>query len=162
MAARQVELGPGLCCAAACACGCGLCCLLLPRSAALEALPRSSPTPGHRPTAQQRRARGLWYSHGTPTSLPRPPPSSCARSTGRLRLQLERADRRGVHWRVKQQPQPAGSADRVAAMQGELQLLELAARLRERLAEQNEALVLLEVEERALSRRLREALKNRA
>ena len=47
-------------------------------------------------------------------------------------------------------------------MQGELQLLELAARLRERLAEQNEALVLLEVEERALSHRLREALKNRA
>ena len=67
-----------------------------------------------------------------------------------------------MHWRVKQQPQPAGSADRVAAMQGELQLLELAARLRERLAEQNEALVLLEVEERALSHRLREALKNRA
>ena len=89
------------------------------------------------------------------------PSSSCAPSTGRLRSQLERADRRGVHWRVKQQPQPAGSADRVAAMQGELQLLELAARLRERLAEQNEVLGLLEVEERALSRRLREALKNR-
>ena len=67
-----------------------------------------------------------------------------------------------MHWRVKQQPQPAGSADRVAAMQGELQLLELAARLRERLAEQNDALGLLEVEERALSRRLRDSLKNRA
>ena len=47
-------------------------------------------------------------------------------------------------------------------MQGELQLLELAARLRERVAEQNEALRLLEAEERALSRRLREALRNRA
>jgi len=79
-----------------------------------------------------------------------------------LRAQLERADRRGVHWRVKQQPQPAGSADRVAAMQGELQLLELAARLRERLAEQKEALQLLEAEERALSKQLREALKNRS
>ena len=46
-------------------------------------------------------------------------------------------------------------------MRGELQLLELAARLRERLADQNEALELLEVEERALARRLREALENR-
>ena len=132
MAARQVELGPGLCCGAASAAFC--CPARLPWRLGLAPRPLQG------------------------TALP---PSS-ARSTGRLRLQLERADRRGVHWRVKQQPQPAGSADRVAAMQGELQLLELAARLRERLAEQNEALVLLEVEERALSRRLREALKNRA
>ena len=80
---------------------------------------------------------------------------------GRLRAQLARADRRGTHWRLKQEPQPAGSAERVAAMRGELQLLELAARLRERLADQNEALELLEVEERALARRLREALENR-
>ena len=79
----------------------------------------------------------------------------------RLRAQLERADRRGMHWRLKQEPQPAGSADRVAAMRGELQLLELTVRLRERLADQNEALELLEVEERALASRLREALENR-
>ena len=81
--------------------------------------------------------------------------------SGRLRAQLERADRRGMHWRLKQEPQPAGSADRVAAMRGELQLLELTVRLRERLADQNEAQELLEVEERALARRLREALENR-
>ena len=80
---------------------------------------------------------------------------------GRLRAQLARADRRGTHWRLKQEAQPAGSAGRIAAMRGELQLLELAARLRERLADQNEALELLEVEERALARRLREALENR-
>ena len=146
MAARHVELGPGLCCGAASAAFC--CPARLPWRLGLA--PRPLQGTALPPSSVELEAFGI------PTVPPR------ARSTGRLRLQLERADRRGVHWRVKQQPQPAGSADRVAAMQGELQLLELAARLRERLAEQNEALVLLEVEERALSRRLREALKNRA
>ena len=48
----------------------------------------------------------------------------------------------------------------MAALQGELQLLELAERLRVRLGEQQEAGRRLEAEERELARRLQRAVKN--
>lgn len=76
-----------------------------------------------------------------------------------LRAQLARAERRAAHWRAKQEAQRA-AAERVAALQGELQLLELAERLRVRLGEQQEAGRRLEAEERELARRLQRAVKN--
>ena len=73
-----------------------------------------------------------------------------------LRAQLARAERRAAHWRQKQGPLATNRTERVAAMTGELQLLELCGRLRARLAEQTEALRALTEEERELVRRVRE------